>query len=40
MNDKEFIEINENYFEKLSEYTAVRTHVWGPPTWFFYTLWP
>jgi hypothetical protein len=33
--DPEFIEVDENYFEKLSEYTAVRTHVWGPPTWFF-----
>ena len=31
----EFIEVDKNYFEKLSEYTAVRTHVWGPPTWFF-----
>lgn len=33
--DPEFIEVDKNYFEKLSEYTAVRTHVWGPPTWFF-----
>lgn len=33
--DQEFIEVDKNYFEKLSEYTAVRTHVWGPPTWFF-----
>ena len=33
--DPEFIDVDKNYFEKLSEYTAVRTHVWGPPTWFF-----
>lgn len=33
--DPEFIEVDKNYFEQLSEYTAVRTHVWGPPTWFF-----
>ena len=31
----EFIEVDKHYFEKLSEYTAVRTHVWGPPAWFF-----
>ena len=37
--DPEFIEVDKNYFEKLSEYTAVRTHVWGPPTCFFYILW-
>lgn len=36
MNENlEFIEVNKNYFEKLSELTAVRTHVWGPPAWFF-----
>ena len=35
VQDQEFIEVDKNYFEKLSEYTAVRTHVWGPPTWFF-----
>lgn len=34
-NNPEFVEVNINYFEKLSENTAVRTHVWGPPTWFF-----
>lgn len=33
--DSEFIHVDKNYFEKLSENTAVRTHVWGPPTWFF-----
>lgn len=33
--DPEFIDVDKNYFEKLSEFTAVRTHVWGPPTWFF-----
>ncbi len=33
--DLEFLDVNKNYFEKLSENTAVRTHVWGPPTWFF-----
>ena len=33
--DPQFIEVDKSYFEKLSEYTAVRTHVWGPPTWFF-----
>ena len=33
--DLEFIDVDKNYFEKLSENTAVRTHVWGPPTWFF-----
>ena len=34
-DNSEFLDINENYFDKLSDYTAVRTHVWGPPTWFF-----
>lgn len=34
-NDIEFLEVNDKYFEKLSENTAVRTHVWGPPAWFF-----
>jgi hypothetical protein len=35
MNDIEFNEVNENYFEKLQDNTAVRTNVWGPPFWFF-----
>lgn len=36
MNDNlEFYEVDKNYFDKLSEFTAVRTHVWGPPAWFF-----
>ena len=34
-DNSEFLDLNENYFDKLSDYTAVRTHVWGPPAWFF-----
>lgn len=35
MDDLEFNEVNENFFEKLQDETAVRTSVWGPATWFF-----
>lgn len=35
MNDLEFNEVNEHFFEKLQDETAVRTSVWGPATWFF-----
>ena len=31
----EFLEVDHNYFDNLSDFTAVRTHVWGPPAWFF-----
>jgi hypothetical protein len=35
MNEQEFNDVNENYFEKLRDDTAMRTHVWGPPFWFY-----
>lgn len=35
MNDLEFNEVNEHFFEKLQDETAVRTSVWGPAAWFF-----
>lgn len=34
-NDNNFDIINKQHFEKLPEYIAVKTSVWGPPTWFF-----
>ena len=35
MNESEFTEVNEHFFEKLQDETAVRTSVWGPAAWFF-----
>lgn len=35
MNSDEFELVNNNYFESLPDNVAMKTAVWGPPTWFF-----
>ena len=34
-NDNNFDIINKEYFDNLPDYIAMKTAVWGPPTWFF-----
>ena len=33
-NDNNFDIINKEYFDNLPDYIAMKTAVWGPPTWF------
>jgi hypothetical protein len=34
-NDNNFDIVNKEYFDNLPEHIAIKTAVWGPPTWFF-----